>query len=153
MCSRPLSRCNRNSFLLFFWQVLLCCINCINDQLRAAAVEVFWLQLHLTSRASDICSFSRSVPHTIVLCSTTYFSVCQPAPASEHAFHLRQQHTPKEKLLSQDRIEIAFTTNRAKNHQAPTSRSRLSCDSKNAPRLYPGGSAKKGKSETHRPST
>src|SRR5215211_6600945 len=83
--------------------------------------------------------------------------VCYPAPPAKYTRHLGQQHTPKEKLLSQDSprmvLKIAFTTNRARNHQAPASRSSISCDSRTAPRLYPSGSAKKGKSDTHRPST
>ena len=45
---------------------------------------------------------------------------------------------------------MANTKNSARNHQAPASRSRISGDSRIASKLYPGGSAKKGKTDTQR---
>src|SRR5215204_1010893 len=58
-------------------------------------------------------------------------------------------NTPR-KRNSSPRIVLntALITNKAKNHQAPSSRCRISCDSKNAPKLKPSGSARNGKTDT-----
>src|SRR5215211_620888 len=45
-------------------------------------------------------------------------------------------------------LNTAKITNKAKNHQAPSSRARISCDWKIAPKLEPEGSAKNGKTDT-----
>src|SRR5215217_3016967 len=45
-------------------------------------------------------------------------------------------------------LNIACTMNKAKNHQAPTSPFRTSCDPKNASKLRPSGSVRNGKTET-----
>src|SRR5215204_2129858 len=45
-------------------------------------------------------------------------------------------------------LNTALITNKAKNHQAPTSCCRTSCDPKIAPKLRPSGSARNGKRDT-----
>src|SRR5215216_6599632 len=44
-------------------------------------------------------------PGLVNVIKSEEYTVCHPAPASEHTFHLGQQHAPKEKLLPQDRVE------------------------------------------------
>jgi hypothetical protein len=59
---------------------------------------------------------------------TEEYTVCHPTPATKHTFHPGQQHAPKKELLSQNSVEQALITNKAKNYQAPSSRPRISCD-------------------------
>src|ERR671911_592746 len=47
----------------------------------------------------------RYAPGLVNVVKTEEYAVRHPAPASEHTFHLWQEHAPKEELLPQDRIE------------------------------------------------
>src|SRR5215212_1464578 len=47
----------------------------------------------------------RYSPGLVNVIETEEYAVGHPAPASEYAFHLGQEHAPKKKLLSQDRVE------------------------------------------------
>src|SRR5215217_4754882 len=47
----------------------------------------------------------RYYPGLVNVVESEEYAVRHPAAASEHAFHLGQQHAPKEKLLPQDRVE------------------------------------------------
>jgi hypothetical protein len=47
----------------------------------------------------------RYYPGHVNLIKTKKYAVRHPTPTSEHTFHPGQQHSPKEKLLPQDRVE------------------------------------------------
>src|SRR5215203_1792028 len=47
----------------------------------------------------------RYPPGLVNVIKTEEYTVCYPAPASEHPFRPRQQHAPKKELLPQHRVE------------------------------------------------
>jgi hypothetical protein len=78
---------------------------------------------------------TRYSPGLVNVIKSEEYAVRHPTPASEHAFHLGQQDAPEKELLPKIVLNEAWSTNKAKNYQAPSRRSGISCDQKIASNL------------------